>query len=344
MLWVCWLHPHSCKVSPCNPSSSWHVVLVCRDAEGKPRCIDNTCPHRQAGKGVGGGSTWAWGGLRAVPSTLLARLGVPLSVPLPAHALTFARRGAPLSEGWVEHGKDGHSCVVSALEVPGAVGKQGSSPMCNCAPAGAAQQLPVFSSGACSQSCVSSQRRRSAPTMPGPWTARACCVTSRLVCCGACAVACSRVSGGNVTAGACQQMSLLPANPHACLVRRCTRQAAEHKGEWAQRPLVDSWPGEAAPWEWDHADAPLPADASATTGQSAKCSLSDQSSARCPVCFSTPSSCSSSFTSSPTIPPHPTHPTAVEEKGGFVWVFYGSKSLPAEERPPIPYVPELGRW
>jgi phenylpropionate dioxygenase-like ring-hydroxylating dioxygenase large terminal subunit len=32
----------------------------------------------------------------------------------------------------------------------------------------------------------------------------------------------------------------------------------------------------------------------------------------------------------------------VEEKGGFIWLFYGSKDLPAEERPPIPYVPELG--
>lgn len=34
----------------------------------------------------------------------------------------------------------------------------------------------------------------------------------------------------------------------------------------------------------------------------------------------------------------------MEEKGGFIWVFYGSKSLPAEERLPIPYVPELGGW
>jgi hypothetical protein len=32
----------------------------------------------------------------------------------------------------------------------------------------------------------------------------------------------------------------------------------------------------------------------------------------------------------------------VEEKGGFIWLFYGSKDLPVEERPPIPYVPELG--
>lgn len=31
----------------------------------------------------------------------------------------------------------------------------------------------------------------------------------------------------------------------------------------------------------------------------------------------------------------------VEEKGGFIWLFYGSPDLPAEERPPIPYVPEL---
>eukprot|EP00775_Hariotina_reticulata_P003369 gene3369-3644_t len=31
----------------------------------------------------------------------------------------------------------------------------------------------------------------------------------------------------------------------------------------------------------------------------------------------------------------------VEERGGFVWLFYGEKSLPAEERPPIPFTPEL---
>jgi hypothetical protein len=31
----------------------------------------------------------------------------------------------------------------------------------------------------------------------------------------------------------------------------------------------------------------------------------------------------------------------VEERGGFVWLFYGSKSMPAEERPPIPSIPEL---
>ncbi|KXZ50765.1 hypothetical protein GPECTOR_15g450 [Gonium pectorale] len=31
----------------------------------------------------------------------------------------------------------------------------------------------------------------------------------------------------------------------------------------------------------------------------------------------------------------------VEERGGFVWLFFGSKSLPADERPPIPMVPEL---
>jgi phenylpropionate dioxygenase-like ring-hydroxylating dioxygenase large terminal subunit len=42
---------------------------------------------------------------------------------------------------------------------------------------------------------------------------------------------------------------------------------------------------------------------------------------------------------------------AVEERGGFIWLFYGSPSLPAEERPPIPFTPELedpkwraGRW
>jgi phenylpropionate dioxygenase-like ring-hydroxylating dioxygenase large terminal subunit len=32
---------------------------------------------------------------------------------------------------------------------------------------------------------------------------------------------------------------------------------------------------------------------------------------------------------------------AVEERGGFIWLFYGSPSLPAEERPPIPFTPEL---
>ncbi len=31
----------------------------------------------------------------------------------------------------------------------------------------------------------------------------------------------------------------------------------------------------------------------------------------------------------------------VVEKGGFVWLFNGPKSLPADARPPIPYVPEL---
>ena len=28
-------------------------------------------------------------------------------------------------------------------------------------------------------------------------------------------------------------------------------------------------------------------------------------------------------------------------QGGFIWLFWGSKSLPADERPPIPFVPEL---
>ncbi|KAK9796241.1 hypothetical protein WJX73_000092 [Symbiochloris irregularis] len=31
----------------------------------------------------------------------------------------------------------------------------------------------------------------------------------------------------------------------------------------------------------------------------------------------------------------------VQEKGGFIWLFWGSKTLPADERPPIPFVPEL---
>ncbi len=34
----------------------------------------------------------------------------------------------------------------------------------------------------------------------------------------------------------------------------------------------------------------------------------------------------------------------VEEKGGFVWLFYGSKDMPEDARPPVPYVPELGEW
>ena len=28
-------------------------------------------------------------------------------------------------------------------------------------------------------------------------------------------------------------------------------------------------------------------------------------------------------------------------QGGFVWLFYGSSQLPVDERPPIPYCPEL---
>lgn len=36
----------------------------------------------------------------------------------------------------------------------------------------------------------------------------------------------------------------------------------------------------------------------------------------------------------------------VEEQGGFIWLFFGSKQLPPDERPPIPYTPELDdpRW
>jgi hypothetical protein len=34
-------------------------------------------------------------------------------------------------------------------------------------------------------------------------------------------------------------------------------------------------------------------------------------------------------------------PTQVEERGGFVWLFWGDARLPAEERPPIPFTPEL---
>lgn len=31
----------------------------------------------------------------------------------------------------------------------------------------------------------------------------------------------------------------------------------------------------------------------------------------------------------------------VVEKGGFVWLFYGSKMMPMDARPPIPFVPEV---
>jgi phenylpropionate dioxygenase-like ring-hydroxylating dioxygenase large terminal subunit len=31
----------------------------------------------------------------------------------------------------------------------------------------------------------------------------------------------------------------------------------------------------------------------------------------------------------------------IEERGGFIWLFYGDKNLPAEERPPIPFAAEL---
>jgi phenylpropionate dioxygenase-like ring-hydroxylating dioxygenase large terminal subunit len=31
----------------------------------------------------------------------------------------------------------------------------------------------------------------------------------------------------------------------------------------------------------------------------------------------------------------------IEERGGFIWLFWGDKGLPADERPPIPFAPEL---
>lgn len=31
----------------------------------------------------------------------------------------------------------------------------------------------------------------------------------------------------------------------------------------------------------------------------------------------------------------------VEERGGFIWLFWGDKQLPEDERPPIPFTPEL---
>lgn len=45
---------------------------------------------------------------------------------------------------------------------------------------------------------------------------------------------------------------------------------------------------------------------------------------------------STAFPSRPVVDSYP-----VEERGGFVWLFFGSKSLPKDERPPIPIVPEL---
>ncbi|KAL4444862.1 hypothetical protein ABPG77_003912 [Micractinium sp. CCAP 211/92] len=38
----------------------------------------------------------------------------------------------------------------------------------------------------------------------------------------------------------------------------------------------------------------------------------------------------------PIVPSYP-----VAEKGGFIWLFYGPASLPEEQRPPIPFTPEL---
>ena len=32
----------------------------------------------------------------------------------------------------------------------------------------------------------------------------------------------------------------------------------------------------------------------------------------------------------------------MEEKGGFIWLFNGPAAVPADARPPIPFVPELG--
>jgi len=35
----------------------------------------------------------------------------------------------------------------------------------------------------------------------------------------------------------------------------------------------------------------------------------------------------------------------VVEKGGFVWLFYGSRGVPEDVRPPIPMMPEVRhRW
>lgn len=103
---------------PAHISSKLHqqftvaTLLAHRDAEGKPHCIDNTCPHRQAGRCQEG---------KAVEDVLsfhftaqfTAAQPLPACLLLPRCGLRRACRGAPLSEGWVEHGKDGHSCVVS---------------------------------------------------------------------------------------------------------------------------------------------------------------------------------------------------------------------------------------
>ena len=42
-----------------------------------------------------------------------------------------------------------------------------------------------------------------------------------------------------------------------------------------------------------------------------------------------------------TLPPCCAYTCLLVLQGGFIWLFYGSKSLPVEERPPIPCVPEL---
>ncbi len=34
----------------------------------------------------------------------------------------------------------------------------------------------------------------------------------------------------------------------------------------------------------------------------------------------------------------------VVEKGGFVWLFYGSRGVPEDVRPPIPMMPEVRRY
>ncbi|KAL4425964.1 hypothetical protein ABPG75_009980 [Micractinium tetrahymenae] len=38
----------------------------------------------------------------------------------------------------------------------------------------------------------------------------------------------------------------------------------------------------------------------------------------------------------PIVPSYP-----IQEKGGFIWLFYGPPSMPEEQRPPIPFTPEL---
>lgn len=114
---------------------------------------------------------------------------------------------------------------------------------------------------------------------------------------------------------------------HRCVCPLACLQAAANKGEWPKRPIVDSWAGAAGnsctpPAIRAHSDA---------------AALLSNRTASLPVrqVF-----CISSSLLFPAT--HYCILSAVEEKGGFVWLFFGSKNLPADARPPIPYCDELG--